>query len=75
MGKSQREMVLDYLLNHEMGMTSLDAQRKFGIMQMPKRIFDLRKDGWIIKSRPETGKNRFGEKVSYVRYICEGKQR
>ena len=45
----------------------------FGIMQMPKRIFDLRKDGWKIDSRPEVGKNRFGERVSYVRYILTGR--
>lgn len=73
MRKTQKEMVLDHLLHHKKGITSLEAQMLFGIMQMPKRIFDLRKDGWKIDSRPEVGKNRFGERVSYVRYILTGR--
>lgn len=72
--RNQKEMVLDYLLKNKDGMTSLDAQALFGIMQMPRRIYDLRQDGWKIKSQPETGRNRFGQPVSYVRYICEGKK-
>jgi len=73
MKKTQKELVLGYLLKHKKGITSLEAQRLFGIMQMPKRIFDLRKEGWEIDSRPEAGKNRFGDPVFYVRYILTGR--
>ena len=71
--KAQHELVLEYLLSHECGMTSKDGQRLFGIMQMPKRIFILRKDGWNIVSVPCKGKNRFGDKVNFVRYVLRGR--
>ena len=71
--KAQPELVLEYLLNHEGGMTAKDGQRLFGIMQMPKRIFILRKDGWNILSVPCEGKNRFGDKVNFVRYVLRGR--
>lgn len=71
--KAQHELVLEYLLNHEGGMTAKDGQRLFGIMQMPKRIFILRKDGWNIVSVPCVGKNRFGDKVNFVRYVLRGR--
>lgn len=71
--KAQHELVLESLLNHEGGMTSKDGQRLFGIMQMPKRIFILRKDGWNIVSVPCEGKNRFGDKVNFVRYVLRGR--
>lgn len=54
-------------------MTAKDGQRLFGIMQMPKRIFILRKDGWNIVSVPCVGKNRFGDKVNFVRYVLRGR--
>ena len=71
--KAQHELVLEYLLNHDGGMTAKDGQRLFGIMQMPKRIFILRKDGWNIVSVPCEGKNRFGDKVNFVRYAWRGR--
>lgn len=71
--KAQHELVLEYLLNHEGGMTAKDGQRLFGIMQMPKRIFILRKDGWNIVSVPCEEKNRFGDKVNFVRYMLRGR--
>lgn len=69
--KSQHELVLNYLKKHKNGMTALDAHNIFGIMQMPKRIFILKKQGWKIKSVPESGKNRFGATVHYCRYFLE----
>lgn len=72
MDKVQHEMVLDYLKRHKEGMTSLQAYEMFGIMQMPKRIFNLKKMGWKIKSVPKTGTNRFGRPVKYVQYVLEG---
>ena len=68
----QHDMVLAYLRLHKEGMTSLDAMKKFGIMQMPKRIWILRRMGYDIESITETGKNRFGETVKYTRYVLKG---
>lgn len=73
MGDTQEKMVLDYLKSHKNGMTSKDAYELFGIMQMPKRILTLRRAGYVIKSTPKTGKNRFGKKVCYVQYTLEGR--
>lgn len=64
----QHEMVLDYLKKHKKGMTSLDAFNLFGIMQMPKRIWILKRLGYKIKTKTETGVNRFGKSVHYTRY-------
>ena len=68
---TQKEKVLMYLLEHKEGITSLKAYELFGIMQMPKRIFDLRADGWNISSTPKDGLNRFGQPISYVVYKLE----
>lgn len=70
---TQKEKVLTYLLEHKEGITSLKAFELFGIMQMPKRIFDLRADGWNISSTPKDGLNRFGQPISYVVYKLEEK--
>ena len=67
----QHDMVLAYLKLHKGGMTSLDAMKKFGIMQMPKRIWILRQMGYHIESVSETGKNRYGEVVHYTRYVLK----
>lgn len=66
--KKQHEMVLDYLRSHKEGMTSLDAFNLFGIMQMPKRIWILKRLGYKIKTKTEKGVNRFGTPVHYTRY-------
>lgn len=64
----QHEMVLEYLKTHKKGMTSLDAFNLFGIMQMPKRIWILKKLGYKIETKTETGVNRYGKPVHYTRY-------
>ena len=69
---SQEEMVLRYLRTHKEGITSLQALNKFGILQMPKRVFTLRKRGYNVKSTPKVVKNRYGKKVNIVVYTLEG---
>lgn len=69
---SQEDLVLRYLKTHKEGITSLQALERFGIMQMPKRAFTLRKRGYNIKSTPKVVKNRYGKKVNIVVYTLEG---
>lgn len=69
---NQEDMVLNYLRKHKEGITSLQAMNLFGIIQTPKRIFNLKKRGYKIKTTPKTGINRFGKKVSFVVYTLEG---
>lgn len=64
----QHEMVLEHLKTHKKGMTSLDAFNLYGIMQMPKRIWILKKLGYNIQTKTEHGVNRFGKPVHYTRY-------
>ena len=64
----QHEMVLEYLRKHKNGMTSKDAFEYLGIIQMPKRIWILKKLGYKIGTKTETGVNRFGNPVHYTRY-------
>lgn len=64
----QHEMVLDYLKSHKEGMTSLDAINLYGILQMPKRIWILKRLGYKIGTKTEKGRNRFGKTVHYTRY-------
>ena len=71
MKKTQHELVLEYLQNHKEGMTSLDAMNLYGIIQMPKRIWILRQEGYKIVSLEESGKNRFGDTVHYTRYVLK----
>lgn len=69
---TQEDLVLNYLKKHKEGMTSLQALERFGILQMPKRIFTLRKRGYNVKSTPKTVKNRYGKDVKIVVYTLEG---
>ena len=66
--KKQHEMVLEYLESHANGMTSKDAFEKLGIIQMPKRIWILKRLGYKINTKTEKGVNRFGAPVHYTRY-------
>lgn len=48
--------------------TSIEAFEKFGATRLSAVVFNLRKDGFAIKSEKMNGQNRFGEKVNFVRY-------
>ena len=65
---TQKDRVLRYMRNHD-GITSIQAFSDLGITRISARIADLRADGFIIASVRESGKNRYGEKTNYVRYI------
>ena len=67
----QHEMVLEYLRKHKNGMTSRDAFEYLGIIQMPKRIWILKRLGYKINTKTEKGVNRFGKTVYYTRYTLE----
>lgn len=48
--------------------TTMDAFIDLGITRLASRICDLQKKGIAIDRKMETGRNRMGEKVSYMRY-------
>lgn len=51
--------------------TGLEAVTEYGIMHLASRISEMRQAGIDIRSKMETGKNRYGEPVSYKRYWRE----
>lgn len=64
---TQSEMVIDYI--REFGsITQLDALRDLGVMRLASRISDLKKDGYLIDSKPEAVLNRYGDKCYIKRY-------
>lgn len=68
---TQTERVLDYM--REFGsITQLDALKDLGVMRLASRISDLKKDGYIIQSKPEAVKNRYGESCYIKRYSLGG---
>lgn len=67
MRRTQNEMILDHLKRYG-SINPLQALSEYGIMRLASRISDLKKDGVPILDRRVSGKNRFGETVSYSEY-------
>ncbi len=67
---TQCDRVIDYI-NKFGSITSRDAVIDLGIMELPARICDLQRKGYTFKKRSESSKNRFGEKVHYIRYSLD----
>ena len=49
--------------------TQKDAYELYAITRLGARIYELRELGLVIDTIMEDGKNRFGEKTRYARYI------
>lgn len=67
---TQETAILSYLEENE-NITSLDAFKKFGATRLSAIIYNLRHNGYKIRSQYETTTNRLGHTVNYVRYILE----
>lgn len=59
--------VLKHLKEHG-AITSWDAISLFGITRLSAVIFRLRNKGYKIETENATGKNRYGESVTYAKY-------
>lgn len=64
---TQHEQIIMYIDKYG-SITPFDAFREFGITRLAARIFEMRMKGINISGERESGKNRFGESVSYMRY-------
>lgn len=51
--------------------TSLEAMQEYGIMRLASRINDLKKAGIEVKREMVSAKNRYGESVSFARYLLK----
>lgn len=66
---TQKQRVLEHLQSGNT-ITSYEAMANMGIMDLPKRISELRRDGHNITSRTGHSINEYG-KVSYNIYKLE----
>lgn len=64
---TQEQAVLKYL--HDFGaISALDAIKDLGVLRLGARIYDLRRKGHNIGGRTRSGKNRYGNTVSWTEY-------
>lgn len=68
---NQRDRVLRHIRKHG-SITSMEAFDDLGITQLSSRLLELQRMGYKFMKTHETGKNRFGEKVWFVRYTLIG---
>ena len=64
---NQKQKVLRHL--KEVGsINPLDALKEYSIMRLAAVIYDLKDEGYDIKTNIVKSKNKFGEKVSFAKY-------
>lgn len=64
----QEQRVLNYMQEFG-GITSLEAFRDLGITRLSAKIFNLKKQGYVINSEMQQGENRYGEITHFKRYM------
>ena len=70
---TQNEAVLRHLLDNG-GITSLEEMERYGIMRLGARIYDLKKQGYPIKTYLRVGKSQNGESMVYAEYRMERRE-
>lgn len=68
--KTQTQEIIRYMHDHG-SITSMEAFTEIGCTRLSARIADIKTLGYIVGSKRETHKNRYGRKVSYGRYWLE----
>lgn len=69
---SQFTMVLKHLKVRG-SITSLQAIKLYSITRLSGRIYELRNKGYDIVSIPVEGRNIFGKKTEFVKYVLNRK--
>ena len=67
LNQTQEERVVDWM-KRKGEITSAIAYDELGIIQLPKRIWNLKRMGYTIKTEWREGKNRYKEKVRFCAY-------
>lgn len=65
--KNQMEAIKKYLIRYKK-ISSWKAIQLFGCTRLSAKIFDLRCQGWEIRSVPVSKKNRYGLPVTFTEY-------
>lgn len=69
---TQAQRILEFMKEHG-SITTLDAIKNLGVLNLKGRIFELRKE-YDIATRWETVRNRYGEKERIARYFLGGEK-
>lgn len=64
---SQNDRIIAYIKDFG-SITTLEAFTELGVVRLGARISELRRNGVPIEDKPETVKNRYGEKCHIKRY-------
>lgn len=64
---SIQNKILEYMKKGHT-ITALECQKKFGTLRLGAYIHNLKKEGYKITSETVTGKNRYGDKISWSKY-------
>jgi hypothetical protein len=64
---NQKQKVLRHLKSIG-SINPLDALKEYSIMRLAAVIYDLKDEGYDIKTDIVKSRNRFGEKVSFAKY-------
>lgn len=67
---TQTDMVLNHLRKYS-SITPREAEDLYAIMRLGARIYDLKRQGYVIKSVNIKSTNRFGDPVRFARYFLE----
>lgn len=65
--KPQHGRILEYMAKHG-SITPMEAFSELGITKLSTRVGEMIADGIAIEKEREHGINRYGEKVTYMRY-------
>ena len=69
---TQYDRVLDHLLKNKK-LSQKQAINLYGAYRLSAIIYNLRKNGYNISTNFKSGKNRFGDTVSWAEYKLETK--
>ena len=69
--ETQKKIILEHLLANE-ALTPADAFRLTGSTLLSARIYDLRRDGYVISTEMITVRNRFGRTATVAQYRLIG---
>lgn len=69
---TQKEKILTHLQTHGK-ITDLDAYREYHIRRLGARIWDLRAEGYKIRTENTKGINGLGQQTIFATYIFEGR--
>ena len=64
---TQEEIIKEHLEKYG-SITSFEAFERYGITRLSAKIYNLRHEGLSITNEPLNAINRYGKKVSFVKY-------